>query len=141
MNFEKSWDTAVKTLSDNKSSLGCIRVEKGKPGYIPQESPFILVFATPERCSVYENSELTARRLTLSVFCGDNHYENDFAVVTTYYTAEKALGVLTNTFGVRIAGATIEIDSVFDDLTVCLLELTVFCEADFNLSKTTEEEE
>ena len=109
--------------------LSC-SIEKGRAGYLPETTPYILLAAEKVgNDNLLEDSALLKKNGEILVFIGQSSLANEDAVLDCYELADYIFQLLRDAFGQRILSAKSETDSYYNNISVVLLTLGVFTNA------------
>lgn len=105
-------------------------VEKGRAGYLPSETPFILLFAEKlGNDNLLENCQQLKSTSEITIFIGQSSNVNEDAILDCYELADYLFEVVRDAIGQRIMSAKSGVDSIYNDISVVSLVLGVFTNA------------
>lgn len=105
-------------------------IEKGRAGYLPSQTPFILLFAEKlGNDNLLENCQRLKSTAEITIFIGQSSNVNEDAILDCYELADYLFEVVRDAIGQRIISAKSDVDSIYNDISVVSLVLGVFTNA------------
>jgi len=125
MSFLLAWNNVYSSIASYARSLGISNVSKGKPGYIPQETPFVLCFGYPLPRSFGEGAQAQRKKMEIVIFVATANEDLATGIEHTVDLAEQIGDMLVRDYP-QIISCIPEFDSLHGNNIIASLTVSMY---------------